>query len=115
MSPDLPGIVLGAAGPSLSARPEVYRKLVRGIVDATRLIRTDPAQASTYVRDMLGLSAAESPLIARALTSSNIGFVTDPRAIVRSTRALLDAEAQAGVFRRLETTAGLFDDRFFVK
>ncbi len=113
MFPDAPGLVMGVSGAYARDHADTVRALVQGLVGATRHIRQDIAKSAAYVQEGLGLAEADRPLVARALVSSNIGFVTDPRTIEPGARAMLAFETERGDFATPPATDGLFDASFY--
>lgn len=113
MFPDAPGLVIGVSGAFARDHEATVRALVQGLVGATRHIRQDIAKSATYVQEGLGLPETDRPLVARALISSNIGFITDPHAIEQGTRAMLAFEAERGDYGAGPDIEGLFDDAFY--
>ena len=113
MFPDAPGLVLGMSGAFARDHADAVRALVQGVAAATRHIRQDIAKSAAYVQEGLGLAEGDRLLVARALTSTNIAFVTDPRRIEPAARAMLSFETERGDFAAVPAADGLFDASFY--
>lgn len=113
MFPDMPGVVLAVPSRFADEHPSACRALVRGLVAAVRMTRDNPFKAAPHVQDGLGLATADLPQVTRALASSNIAFVTDPRAIEGAAKEMLAYEVERGDLAEVPPIASLFDDRFY--
>jgi len=109
MFPNIPGTALAVTGALKTAHPDAVMKLIQLYVEATETIRKEPDVAAGYVQKVLGGGLVDTALIARSLTSKNVGFVTNPREIEAATRAMLAYEVELGDFAQAPSTEGLFD------
>ena len=109
MFPGLPGTVIAATGSFARARPEVLERLVGLVVRANELIARAPEAAAPHVQAVLGAGLVDVAVIAKALASPTVRYVTDPREIVAATRALLAYQVELGDVTQAPPTDGLFD------
>jgi NitT/TauT family transport system substrate-binding protein len=113
MFPDIPGVVIAATGAFEKAHPEAVENMVSLVLRATDLIQRDPTAAGAYVADVLGGGLVPAEVMAAALTSPAVAYVTDPRAIEAPTRALLEYQVEIGDFSAPPKTEGLFETKYF--
>lgn len=113
MFPDLPGVVLAASGSLLQTRPAVAERFVALFLQATELLRTQPAKAAPFVQAALGGGLVAEETIARSLVSPAVRFVNDPAEIRKATEALLEYQVKLGDFPKAPALEGLFDQGFY--
>lgn len=113
MFPDIPGVVIAATGAFEKAQPQAVETMVALVIRATDLIQRDPKAAGAYVAEVLGGGLVPAEMMAAALSSPAIAYVTDPRAIEAPTRALLDYQVEIGDFAVAPKTEGLFETKYF--
>ena len=113
MFPDIPGVVIAATGAFEKAHPEAVENMVGLVLRATDLIQRDPKAAGAYVAEVLGGGLVPAEVMAAALASPAVAYVTDPRAIEAPTRALLEYQVEIGDFPVAPKTEGLFETKYF--
>jgi NitT/TauT family transport system substrate-binding protein len=113
MFPDIPGVVIAATGAFEKAHPEAVETMVSLVLRATDLIQRDPKAAGAYVAEVLGGGLVPAELMAAALSSPAVAYVTDPRAIVGPAEKLLEYQVEIGDFAAAPKTQGLFETRYF--
>src|SRR3954452_934845 len=113
MFPDIPGVVIAATGAFEKAHPEAVETIVGLVLRATDLIQRDPKSAGAYVADVLGGGLVPAELMAAALSSPAVAYVTDPRAIVGPVEKLLAYQVEIGDFPAAAKTEGLFETKYF--
>jgi len=113
MFPDIPGVVIAATGAFEKAQPQAVETIVGLVLRATDLIQRDPKAAGAYVAEVLGGGLVPPEVMAAALSSPAVAYVTDPRAIEAPTRALLDYQVEIGDFAVAPKTEGLFETKYF--
>jgi NitT/TauT family transport system substrate-binding protein len=113
MFPDIPGVVFAATGAFENAHPEAVEKMVGLVLRAIELIQRDPKAAAPYVAEVLGGGLVPAEIMAAALASPAVAYVTDPRAIEAPTRALLEYQVEIGDFAAAPKTEGLFETKYF--
>jgi NitT/TauT family transport system substrate-binding protein len=113
MFPDVPGVVFSATGAFEKAHPEAVEIMVGLVIRAAQLIQRDPKAAGGYVAEVLGGGLVPADVMATALASPAVAFLTDPRAIVAPTEKLLAYQVEIGDFAAAPTTDGLFETRYW--
>ena len=108
----LPGVVLAVSGPFARQHPDAVEELVRLMRRAHDLILAKPDEAAGLVQPVLGGGLLDNAVLAHALASQAVAFVTDPRQIEASTQRMLAYQVELGVFEKAPSTAGLFDPSF---
>jgi NitT/TauT family transport system substrate-binding protein len=109
MFPGIPGVAIGVSGGFVGKNPDAVTALIRGLVASTAIVKTQPELAAPFVQGVLGNGLVATRLIAKALTSPNVSFVTDPRDIEAATKAMLAYEVELGDFKQAPLIEGLFD------
>ncbi|HUZ66230.1 MAG TPA: ABC transporter substrate-binding protein [Beijerinckiaceae bacterium] len=115
MFPDIPGVVLASTSAFGNAHPKALESIVRLMIRATHLIKSNPEQAAPYVLAALGAGLVGNATMLRALKSPAVGFITDPKAIIAPTRAMLSYEVEIGDFPKAPRIGGLFDTDWWNK
>jgi NitT/TauT family transport system substrate-binding protein len=113
MFPDIPGVVIAATGAFEKAHPEAVETMVSLVLRATDLIERDPKAAAPYVAEVLGGGLTTPDVMAAALASPAVAYVTDPRAIVGPVEKLLAYQVEIGDFPAAAKTEGLFETKYF--
>jgi NitT/TauT family transport system substrate-binding protein len=113
MFPDVPGVVFSATGTFEKAHADAVETMLGLVLRATDLIQRDPKAAAPYVAEVLGGGLVPADVMAAALASPAVAFLTDPRAIAGPTRALLDYQVEIGDFAVAPKTEGLFETKYF--
>ena len=113
MFPDQPGTVVGVYGKFVDRNPAAVEGLVRAVVKATALLKTDPDRAAPAVEAALGKGLTDTATIRRALTSPAAKFTADPRVIVDATRKMQAYQVTIGTLDRDVPIDGLFDPSFY--
>src|SRR5436305_949760 len=113
MFPDIPGVVIAATGAFEKAHPEAVETMVSLVLRATDLIERDPKAAAPYVAEVLGGGLTTPDVMAAALASPAVAYVTDPRAIVGPVEKLLAYQVEIGDFPAAPKTEGLFETKYF--
>ncbi len=113
MFENIPGVVLAVSGAYSSGHPEAVDALVRLVDRASAFIVNNPDAAADFVQPVLGGGLVEKAVIARALSSSAVSFVTDPRVIEEPTRRMLAYQVEIGDFAMAPPTNGLIDPSVF--
>ncbi|SAI71602.1 ABC transporter substrate-binding protein [Bordetella ansorpii] len=111
--PKQPGAVLVVREKLIAEHPERVQQLVRAQIDASRLLRDDPAKASGYVQKYVGGGRLDPELVQQAIRNSHDQFEADPRVIIEPTRQLQDFQAELGTQAERADIAQLFDTRFY--
>jgi NitT/TauT family transport system substrate-binding protein len=104
--------VFSATGAFEAAHGDAVETMVGLVIRATELIQRDPKAAAPYVAEVLG-GGLVAEMMAAALASLAVAFLTDPRAIEGPTRALLDYQVEIGDFAMAPKTEGLFETKYF--
>jgi NitT/TauT family transport system substrate-binding protein len=113
MFPDVPGVVFSATGAFEAAHADAVETMLGLVIRATELIQRDPKAAAPYVAEVLGGGLVPAEVMAAALASPAVAFLTDPRAIAGPTRALLDYQVELGDFAVAPKTEGLFRTEYW--
>jgi NitT/TauT family transport system substrate-binding protein len=109
MFDDIPGVVVAVSGAFAKAHPEAVDTLVGLSIRASKYIGTNTDDAAGYVQPVLGAGLVDRAVLAKALRSPAVTFVTDPHAIAKSTESLLAYQVELGDFPKAPPTDGLFD------
>ncbi|MEA2832651.1 MAG: sulfonate transport system substrate-binding protein [Methylobacteriaceae bacterium] len=109
----MPGVVFSATGAFEAAHADAVETMLGLVIRATELIQRDPKEAAPYVAEVLGGGLVPAEVMAAALASPAVAFLTDPRAIAGPTRALLDYQVEIGDFAAAPKTEGLFETKYF--
>jgi NitT/TauT family transport system substrate-binding protein len=113
MFPDVPGVVFSATGTFEGSHADAVETMLGLVIRATELIQRDPKAAAPYVAEVLGGGLVPAEVMAAALASPAVAYVTDPRAIEGPTRALLDYQVEIGDFAAAPKTEGLFRTEYW--
>jgi NitT/TauT family transport system substrate-binding protein len=113
MFPDVPGVVFSATGTFEGSHADAVETMLGLVIRATELIQRDPKAAAPYVAEVLGGGLVPAEVMAAALASPAVAFLTDPRAIAGPTRALLDYQVEIGDFAAAPKTEGLFRTEYW--
>jgi NitT/TauT family transport system substrate-binding protein len=113
MFPDIPGVVIAATGASEKAHADAVQTIVGLVIRATELIQRDPKAAGAYVAEVVGGGLVPADVMAAALASPAVAYVTDPRAIEAPTRALLEYQVEIDDFAAAPKAEGLFETKYF--
>jgi sulfonate transport system substrate-binding protein len=113
MFPDIPGVVIAATGAFEKAHADAVQTIVGLVIRATELIQRDPKAAGVYVAEVVGGGLVPADVMAAALASPAVAYVTDPRAIEAPTRALLEYQVEIGDFAAAPKAEGLFETKYF--
>jgi NitT/TauT family transport system substrate-binding protein len=113
MFPDIPGVVIAATGAFEKAHADAVQTIVGLVIRATELIQRDPKAAAAYVAEVVGGGLVPADVMAAALASPAVAYVTDPRAIEAPTRALLEYQVEIDDFPAAPKAEGLFETKYF--
>jgi len=113
--PKQPGAVLLVREKLIREHPDTVLALVRAQIDATKLLRDDPAKAADYVRKYVGGGRLPADLVEEAIRRSHDQFEADPDVIINATKQLQDFQAQLGTQAQRADVDGLFDTSFYAK
>jgi len=113
MFPDIPGVVIAATGAFEKAHADAVQTIVGLVIRATELIQRDPKAAGAYVAEVVGGGLVPADVMAAALASPAVAYVTDPRAIEAPTRALLEYQVEIDDFAAAPKAEGLFETKYF--
>jgi NitT/TauT family transport system substrate-binding protein len=113
MFPDVPGVVFSATGAFEAAHGDAVETMIGLVLRATELIQRDPKAAAPYVAEVLGGGLVPAEVMAAALASPAVAYVTDPRAIVGPAERLLAYQVEIGDFAAAPKTEGLFETKYF--
>ncbi len=115
MFPKQPGTVVAVSGAFLEKNRDAVQKLVDGIVQATKIIETDPARAAGPLEVALGKGLLDTNTLVKAIKSPASTFASDPRVIIASFRAMQAYQVKIGSLDKENPLDGLFDASFFEK
>ena len=115
MFPNQPGTVVAVAGAFAAKNPDAVQKLVTGLVEATRIIEKEPKRAAAPVEAALGKGLVDRATIEKALASPASKFVSDPRTIVDSFKAMQAYQVKIGSLEKELPLDGLFDASYYTK
>ncbi|GEP06823.1 ABC transporter substrate-binding protein [Methylobacterium oxalidis] len=115
MFPDQPGTVVGVFGAFADKNPQAVEGLVRAVVKATELLKSDPARAAVPVEQALGKGITDVATIQKALTSPASRFTADPRAIIEATKKMQAYQVSIGTLDKDIPTDGLFVPSYYEK
>ncbi|KQP59140.1 MULTISPECIES: ABC transporter substrate-binding protein [unclassified Methylobacterium] len=115
MFPNQPGTVVGVYGAFADKNPAAIEGLVKALVKATDLLKSDPARAAVPVEAALGKGITDLATIQKAITSPAAKFTADPRAIIDATKAMQAYQVSIGTLEKDIPTEGLFDARYYEK
>jgi ABC-type nitrate/sulfonate/bicarbonate transport system substrate-binding protein len=73
------------------------------------LILAHPDEAAGLIQPVLGGGLVDTSVLAQALASQAVAFVTDPRRIEAPTQRMLAYQVELGDFAQAPSTEGLFD------
>ena len=115
MFPNQPGTVVAVMASFIKAHPDAVQKLVEGIVQATTLLKSDPARATPPVEAALGKGIIDAATVQKAIGSPASSFTSDPRLIIEPFRAMQAYQAKIGSLDREYPLEGLFEPGFYEK
>lgn len=115
MFPDQPGTVVGVYGAFADKNPAAVEGLVKALVRASDLLKSDPARAAAPVEAALGKGITDLATIQKAITSPAAKFTADPRSIIAATKAMQAYQVSIGTLDKDIPTDGLFDSRYYEK
>jgi NitT/TauT family transport system substrate-binding protein len=113
MLPRQPGAVIAVTHEALARDRDAIAELVALHVRATRFARTDPERTVRAVAEFIGKGIIDTSLLRKALASDATRLISDPRAIVASTRLLQDFQRRNGTLSVAVDIDALFDSSFF--
>lgn len=111
--PHQPGAVLVVREKLLHDNPQLVQHLVAAQIDATRLLRDDPAKAAGYVQKYVSGGRLERSLLEKAIRTSHDQFVVDPNAIISSTKNLQAFQSTLGSLKAGAVDINKFIDTSF--
>ena len=100
MFPDQPGTVVGVYGAYADRNPGAVESLVRSLIRADTLLKSDSAKAAPHVLAALGKGIVDLATIQKALTSPAAKFTVDPRAIIVATKAMQAYQVSIGALEK---------------
>jgi NitT/TauT family transport system substrate-binding protein len=109
MFPDAPGAAIAATGRALAGESAAITRLVALHIQATALIRADPARAARDITAGIGAGLIPEAVIEASLRGELSTFVADPHAQIGSTRIMQDFQVKIGAQDRTVDMARLFD------
>lgn len=115
MFPDQPGTVVAVFGAFADKNPGAVEALVRSLILANDLLKTEPARAAPHVEAALGKGIIDAATMQKAITSPAAKFTVDPRAIVAATKAMQAYQVTIGTLDKDVPLDGLFDARYYEK
>ena len=115
MFPEQPGTVVGVFGAFADKNPAAVEGIVKGVVRAVELLKTDPAKAAPAVEAALGKGITDVATIQKALSSPAARFSADPRVIVEATKKMQAYQVTIGTLDRDIPVDGLFVPSFYEK
>ncbi|GJD95496.1 ABC transporter substrate-binding protein [Methylobacterium iners] len=115
MFPDQPGTVVGVYGAFADKNPAGVEGLVKALVRASDLLKSDPARAAGPVEAALGKGITDIATIQKALTSPAAKFTADPRVIIDATKKMQAYQVSIGTLDKDVPIEGLFDSRYYEK
>ncbi|KQO70425.1 nitrate ABC transporter substrate-binding protein [Methylobacterium sp. Leaf469] len=115
MFPNQPGTVVGVFGAFADKNPAAVEGLVKAVIKASELLKSDPARAAKPVEAALGKGITDLATIQKAITSPAAKFTADPRAIVEATKAMQAYQVSIGTLDKDVPLDGLFDPRPYEK
>ncbi|GJE55800.1 ABC transporter substrate-binding protein [Methylobacterium thuringiense] len=115
MFPDQPGTVVAVYGKFADKNPAAVEGLVKALVRATDLLKSDPARAAPHVEAALGKGITDVATIQKAISSPAAKFITDPRTIIAATKAMQAYQVSIGTLDKEAPIEGLFDARPYEK
>lgn len=113
--PGQPGTVVAVLNTFLQQHPQAVQTIVDGIVRATTELQKDPDRTVPAIEAALSKGIVDTATIRKSLSSPAVHFVSDPQAIVESTKALLAFQVKLGVVPEAPDVGGLFDRSFYAK
>lgn len=105
----IPGVVMAVSGAYADAHPQAVDSLVALTKRAAAFIVAKPDDAANYVQSVFGGGLVDKSVLAQALASKALTFITDPNAIIEPTKRMLDYQVELGDFPKAPSTDGLFD------
>lgn len=111
--PDQPASVLVVREKLIREKPELVRTLVAAHVEATELLRNKPEEAAPAVRKYVGHGRLPLETVVLALQNSRLGFVSDPKKIIKSTQMMHDFQVEIGTLKGAMDVETMFDAQFF--
>ncbi|GJE29053.1 ABC transporter substrate-binding protein [Methylobacterium organophilum] len=115
MFPDQPGTVVAVYGKFADKNPAAVEGLVKALVKAVDLLKTDPAKAAPSVEAALGKGITDVATIQKALTSPAAKFTADPRVILEATKQMQAFQVTIGTLDKEVPIDGLFVPSFYEK
>jgi len=111
--PGQPGTVVAVSKGFLEKNPREVQLLVASLAKAVDELEKNPDRAAPFVEEALSKGLVSREIIRKSLSSKAVEFVLDPRAIIESTKALLDYQVTLGVIEKAPDIGGLFDSTYF--
>ncbi|MET3694358.1 ABC transporter substrate-binding protein [Methylobacterium goesingense] len=113
MFPDQPGTVVGVFGAFADKNPAAVEGLVKAVVRAVELLKSDPARAAKPVEAALGKGITDTATITKALTSPAARFTADPRQIIEATKKMQAYQVSIGTLDKDVPLEGLFEPKYY--
>jgi len=108
MFPNFPGVVVAVLGSFADKNPAAVDNLVKLVVRATDLLKSDPKRTAPLVSAAFGKGLVSNEILEAAIKSPQTQFTSDPRRIIESTAKLQDFQVKLGALKEAAPLDGLF-------
>jgi len=113
--PGQPGTVVAVWGPFADQHPEAVTAIVGAIARAIEKIKKDPDGSLPAIEAALSKGIVDPALLRKSLSSPAVNYVSDPKAILAPTKAMLDYQVKVKTLTEAPDINKLFDLTFYEK
>jgi len=113
--PGQPGTVVAVWGPFAEQHPEIVTALVEGIARAIEKIKKDPDGSLPAIETALSKGLVDPALLRKSLSSPAVNYVSDPKAILAPTKAMLEYQVKIKTLTEAPDINKVFDLTFYEK
>ena len=113
MFPNQPGAVLAVSAHLIKTNPKAVQTLVDLHVRATKLLRPHPHRAAHDLAGTLGKGLMPEATLFKAVSSSSMNPIADPRKIIAATEKLNDYQAKLDHIPKVKDVRAMFDLSFY--
>jgi len=113
--PGQPGTVVAVTGAFAEKHPEAVTTIVEAVARAIEKIKKDPDGSLPAIEAALSKGIVDPALLRKSLSSPAVNYVSDPKAILGPTKAMLDYQVRVKTLPEAPDIAKLFDTSFYEK
>jgi len=113
--PGQPGTVVAVASAFAEKHPEAVTAIVEAVARAIEKIKKDPDGSLPAIEAALSKGIVDPALLHKSLSSPAVNYVSDPKAILGPTKAMLEYQVKVKTLPEAPDIAKLFDTSFYEK